>query len=325
MSLAHILTVINGKPLEIQRLPRALCFFQLPAAVEIPVQCKYNKKHTFKFYLKLKLVAIFNVWNDYYLLRHAVDNIRQLVDGILIIASTKSNYGEVSAIPKEWQNEELFVREPRYHIPLHSETDKRNYGLEIAKSKGYTHFITMDSDEFYRPDEFLKAKEKVSRENLNGIVCPVVVYFKSPALTLGRDVTLVPHIHKLTPTIRHEFNRGFPYAWHGSQIRIDPSRSLNINTGVSYMDDVEMHHYSWIRKDYHLKIRNSTARKNLERSTMLTDLSQATEGYYVQFYRKRLSRATVSFGIHEYNPEGTAVFREDLQPGTAGNSLHFPG
>lgn len=263
----------------------------------------------------MRLVAIFHCWDDWQILRHSVDNIRPLVDGIIIIGSTHSNYGEHSPIPSEWHNDELFLREPKFHIPLHSETDKRNYGLEIAKDQGYTHFITCDADEFYKPDEFLKAKERFEDPNLNGLVCPVVVYFKSPTLCLGRDITLVPHIHKLTKNIRHEFNRAYPHSWVQGQIRIDPSRSLNINSGVEYTDDVEMHHYSWIRKDYQKKIRNSTARKNLERSTILTDLRQSKEGYYVEFYRKRLTRVENCFGIPEYefNPDSEAGLREGLQ------------
>lgn len=258
----------------------------------------------------MKLCAIFHCWDDWYLLRYAVDNIRPLVEGIIIIGSTRSNYGEISPIPHEWHNDELYVREPKHHIPLHSETDKRNYGLEIAKAKGYTHFITMDADEFYKPDEFLKVKDRVLKENLNGIVCPVVVYFKSPTLCLGRDVTLVPHIHKLTKTIKHEFNHSYPHAWIKGQIRIDPSRSLNINNGVPYTEDIELHHYSWVRQDYALKIRNSTARKNLERSTILNDLVHADDGFFVQFYQRRLTRCQNLFGIPEY--DGERILFQDL-------------
>jgi hypothetical protein len=247
----------------------------------------------------MKLCAIFHCWGDWNLLRHAVDNIRQCVEGIIIIGSTRSNYNEYFAIPSAWHNDELHVREPKFHIPMHSETDKRNYGVQIARQQGYTHFITMDADEFYIREDFLKAKQRFHVEpDLEGLVCAVQVYFGSPKLTTGLDVTLVPHIHKLSPTIKHEFNRKFPYAWNNGQIKIDPTRSLNINSGVKW-DDVVMHHYSWVRDDYQRKIRNSTARSNLERSTILHDLLHAKEGYYCQFYRKSLVPATVDFGIHE--------------------------
>lgn len=262
----------------------------------------------------MRLVAIYSVWNDWDMLSHSVRILKPLVDGVIIVGSTQSNYGEYSAIPSEWHNNELYVRNPKFRIPMHSETDKRNYGISIAIEQGYTHFISLDADEVYKPDEFQKAKARFKDTNLAGLVCPSVVYFKSPTLTIGRDITLVPHIHKLTPTIRHEFNKLYPYSWIQGQIRIDPTRSLNINSGVEYMDDVEMHHFSHVRKDYEKKIRNSTARKNLERSTIVKDLLEAKEGYFVEFYGKRLTRVENSFGIPEYefNPDRQAGIRQGL-------------
>lgn len=247
----------------------------------------------------MRLVAIFHCWDDWYLLRHSVDNIRQLVDGVLIIGSTKSNHGEYSPIPEEWHNKELHVREPKFHIPLHSETDKRNFGLEIARARGYTHFITMDSDEFYIPEEFLRIKYLVSSKDILGVVCPVVGYFKLPTLSFGRDVTLVPHIHKLTSSIRHEFNRSYPHAWKAGQIRIDPSRSLNIHSDVFYTEQIQMHHMTYIRKDIDKKIRNSTARANLERSSIREDYDNAKEGYFCKFYQKTLIKTPNLFNIPE--------------------------
>lgn len=250
----------------------------------------------------MKLVAIFHCWDDWYLLGYAIDNMRPLVDGIIIIGSTKSNYGEYSAIPDKFQTSELFIKEPKFTSPLNSETDKRNYGLEIARNQGYTHFINCDADEFYLPSEFLAIKRKFDSNNsLNGVVCPVIVYFKSPTLSIGRDITLVPHIHRLTHFTEHVFNRSYPHAWINGQIRIDPSRSLNINSGVEYTEEIELHHMSWIRPDFEKKIRNSTARANLERSTIRKDLALAKEGYFCEFYQKPLFRATVDFNIPEYN------------------------
>lgn len=245
----------------------------------------------------MRLVGIFHCWSDWSLLKYAVKNLRPVVDGIIIIGSTRSNYGEFSPIPSEWHNEELFVREPKFNIPLYSETEKRNYGLKIAREKGYTHFITLDSDEYYKQSDFLKIKAKFNNLDLKGIVCPCVVFFKSPDLCLGRDVTLVPHIHKLTPEIEHCFNRSYPFAWISGQIRIDPSRSLNINSGVEYTEEIEMLHASWVREDYEKKIRNSTARGNLERSTIRQDLVTAKAGELCKFYNKVLRTTDTLNGI----------------------------
>jgi hypothetical protein len=249
----------------------------------------------------MKLCAIYNVWDDWDLLQFSIDNIFQLVDGVIVVYSRKSNYGELSD-PKNISfpgNVELFQREPINAHASHSETDKRNYGLRIAREQGYTHFISIDADEFYEPEEFYKAKVYIEKFGSDGLVVESFVYFKSPTLTIGKDITLVPHIHRLTPTIKHEFNKQYPFAWSGKQIRIDPTRSFNINSGIE-MFACPMHHMSWVRKDYEKKIRNSTARANLQRSTIMQDLLNAKDGYFCQFYGKPLVRVPNRFGIPEY-------------------------
>lgn len=243
----------------------------------------------------MRLVAIFNVWNDFDWLDRSVENISRVVDGVIVIASTRSNYNEYSPIPDRWK-EKVFVREPKFHIPMHSETDKRNYGIDIARKYGYTHFIIMDSDELYDRDEFKNAKDKFKDPHLNGLVCPLVVYFKEPTLQVS-DITLVPHIHKLTPTIKCAFNRSYPFAWSGRQIRIDPTRSYDINTGVVYTEEITMHHFSHVRSDYEKKLRNSTARANIEKSPIREDYLNAKPGYYCKFYQQVLKEVPDKFGI----------------------------
>jgi hypothetical protein len=260
----------------------------------------------------MKLCAIYSIWDDWDLLKISVQNISKVVDGVIIVWSENSNYGEMSK-PKVitlWEEypykTEFFTyqHEPSLHHPQHAETRKRNYGLAQAKALGFTHFITMDSDEFYDRYEFIAAKKYLNdNPHLNGLVVESQVYFKSPTLTIGKDVTLVPHIHKLTPTIKHEFNKNYPFAWINGQIRIDPTRSFNINSGVE-MFDCTMHHMSWIRSDYEKKIRNSTARANLTKSSIVHDLVNAQEGEMCHFYGKRLLRVANRFNIPEYGEEG---------------------
>jgi hypothetical protein len=251
--------------------------------------------------MEMKLCAIFHCWGDWYLLEHAVKHMRPLVDGVIIIGSSKSNYGEYFEIPEDFKTHEMFIREPQFSHPMNSETEKRNYGLKIASEQGYTHFINCDSDEFYHPEEFLREKQRfIDNPNLQGLVCATQVYFKSPTLTIGMDTTLVPFIHKLTPTLKHEFNRRYPYAWSGRDIKIDPTRSLNINEGVEW-SEIVMHHMSWVRKDYQKKIRNSTARANIEKSTIMQDLLVAKDGVMCNFYGKVLYTVPNYFNLPEYD------------------------
>lgn len=246
----------------------------------------------------MRLAAVFHCWGDWDLLYHSVENMRPLVDGVIIIASEKSNYGEVSPIPF-WGRDEVYQREPQFTHPMNSETEKRNYGLNIAREHGYTHFINCDADEMYNPIDFHREKHRfIDNPDLAGLVCATQVYFKSPTLTIGLDTTLVPFIHKITPDLKHEFNKRYPYAWRGHEIKIDPTRSLNINSGVEW-SDIVMHHMSYIRADLKKKIRNSTARANIEKSTLIDDYKNAKEGAYCEFYKKTLHSVPNHFNLPE--------------------------
>jgi len=256
----------------------------------------------------MKLCAIYNVWDDWDLFGHSFANISPLVDGVILVASEYSNIGEDSPVPDfmGWPLH-LFFCEPNNSDQRTNETAKRNFGLQKARELGYTHFITCDADEFYEPEEFLKDKARFDDPKLMGLVGRVKCYFKSPTLTIGYDTTLVPMIHKLTHTIQHEFNKNYPFAWtfvdgvpftHTKKIRIDPTRSLNITDGVEWTQTT-MHHMSWVRKDIRKKIRNSTARANIERSTIVQDYLHAKEGYFCQFYVKYLEKSPNAFGLPE--------------------------
>lgn len=259
----------------------------------------------------MRLCSIVNVWFDSVeMLPHCIKNMLDCgVDGIIIIWSEASNHGEVvknylpdiDSLIKLYCHIDVFQREPFLHYPLNCETDKRNFGLQKAKDLGYTHFLNADCDEFYKPEEFKKAKERFDSEpDLKGLVCPSEVFFKSPCITVGRDVTLVPFIHEITPSIKCEFNKRYPNAWINGKIRIDPSRSLNINSGVEYTESVTMFHYSYVRKDLEIKIRNSSARANLERSTIREDYKNASPGVYCEFYKAVLQPCENIFNLPEF-------------------------
>ena len=108
-------------------------------------------------------------------------------------------------------------------------------------------------------------------------------------MTVGYDVTLVPFIHKITPDLKFEWNTRYPYAFEGPrrEIRIDPTRQLNITSGVEW-SEITMHHMSWIRSDVFKKIRNSTARQNIEKSTIVRDYVNSKAGYYCEFYKAKI-------------------------------------
>lgn len=256
--------------------------------------------------MDMRLCAIYNCWDDWDLLNHSIENIGPLVDGVIIVWSRMSNYGEAgesteAKITTKHKSITTYQCEPDLRLSAQAnETMKRNRALRDAYITGYTHFVTMDCDEFYNPVDFLREKARFETEpDLVGLVSPVQCFFKSPTLTIGLDVTLVPFIHKLTATIAHTFNKKYPFAWSKDQIRIDPTRSLNIHAGVK-MSTATMFHMSWVRSDVRKKIRNSTAKANIERSTtLIDDYKNAAPGYYCRFYERTLHEVPNYFSIPE--------------------------
>ena len=270
------------------------------------------------------VAAVFNVFDGLELLPYSVSNIEPCVEGIIFVYQDKSNYGEVMNVGetvyelalKSKVRTGIVKYEPNFSIsPADNERNKREIGRKTAERMGFTHFIDMDCDEFYLQDEFLKAKDYIFSWDLNGLVCKSVVYFGSPTLTIGEDITLVPFIHKIN--CRHEFNKKYPFAFDKT-IRIDPTRQLSFTLGVE-MSEFYMHHYSWVRKDYGLKIRNSSARANIQRSTILNDLVHADDGYYCEFYKAQLKRCPNVFGITWQREQDKT--NPDISPISGGNPL----
>lgn len=240
-------------------------------------------------------VAIINFWDSGELLPYSVRQWRKLGIEVLIVYSNLSNHGAALNNTKFLSNPEfkdchLLQAEPLQGLPpMDNERRKRAWGLELARSKGFTHFITADADEFYEPFRI--------DWNAAGTVVACQTYFKSPCLTIGHDVTLVPFVHKLTPQIAYAFNRRYPFAWDAKGIRIDPTRSFNINDGVNLDTSIVMHHYSYVRKDITQKINNSSARGNMNKAQIMEDMTNAKEGYFCKTYQKTLFKAPNLFGL----------------------------
>ncbi len=240
------------------------------------------------------LCAIINYWDGGEILPYAVRQWHKLGVEVIIIYSNTSNYWYIvnNALflsDDQFKDCHIFRCEPLNHLqPVDNERRKRNFGLDKARELGFSHFITADADELY---------ESIDVDpDLEGTVVGCRTYFKAPTLTIGMDTTLVPFIHKLTPTIAHAWNRHYPFAFDPG-IRIDPSRQLNINSGVVFNDKIVMNHYSWVRKDYQQKVENSTARNNILRSSIYRDLEHARPGYFCRFYGKTLVEVPNKYGI----------------------------
>jgi hypothetical protein len=240
-------------------------------------------------------VASINFWDSGELLPFAVQNWHKLGIDVIIVYSDKSNYfkhADNTEYLKSPQFKDCIIvqHEPRPGwSPMDNERSKRQAGLTKARESGFTHIITADCDEFYEPFQ-------VDYE-ADGTVVQCQTYFKLPTLTIGLDRTLVPFVHKITPNLAYAFNTRYPFAFDGTGIRIDPTRQFNISRGVTFNGEIIMHHLSWCRVDVETKIKNSTARNNIERSSILQDWKDAKAGSFCKYYNTVLKECPDKFGL----------------------------
>ena len=242
----------------------------------------------------MKLAAIYNVFDGAELLVPSMSRIRGHVDMIIIVWQNISNFGE-HYDPRGHINFNDFEEViPVFYEPDlqfgggYNERTKRNLGISVARAHGATHFLHMDCDEFY--EDFGKAKQMFETSGAAGSVCKMHTYFKHPTLRLENpDNYHVPFIHKM----RDDTIAGFvPYPFY-----CDPTRAIN-ETDVIEISAM-MHHFSWCRKDFGLKARNSTARKNIAKTTLLQDVMDPAvkDGTYLPHYSQMLIRVPDLFGL----------------------------
>lgn len=239
-----------------------------------------------------KLAAIYNVWDGDEWLKHSIRTIN--ADVFIIVYQTNSNFGEhynpLPNILEAVKNVSHILHEfiPIVGSGFSNEKEKRNIGIEIAKKNNCTHFLHLDCDELY--ENFEKAKNLYFDSGKDGSCCKIFTYFKKPTLRFEtEDGYFVPFIHKL-----HDYTcsgvSNYPFY-------VDPTRRINTND-VELLD-IHMHHMSWVRENIERKARNSSAKKNIERGTMLLDYHNPCvgPGFYVKDAEKKLVEVPDLFNL----------------------------
>lgn len=202
-----------------------------------------------------KLAAIYNVWDGDELLQGSIDQIRPHVDLVIVVWQSVSNLGEeyLPYIVKP-PVDKYRKYTPDFNIsPAANETRKRNSGLDLARELGATHFISMDCDEYYVPEEFAEAKKQVIEGGYDASACQLYTYYKYPTDQLNPPETyFVPFIHKIYPETRLGL---FNYP-----VFSDPTRRVNTSKKFLKLGFL-MHHFSFVRRDIGRKFRNSSSRQ----------------------------------------------------------------
>ena len=139
--------------------------------------------------------------------------------------------------------------------PRQNETIKRNLGIKTALELGATYFLDCDSDEVFEPKQFQKAKKNVIEGGYDSSACHFRTYYYSKDYVVDPpEIHYVPFIHRLTPQTMTG-STFYPVSYVDETRKISPANNIY----VFEREELEMHHYSLVRENMGLKLRNSSA------------------------------------------------------------------
>jgi hypothetical protein len=217
-------------------------------------------------WLKNKLGASYNVFDTEELLEASIRAVREQIDYINIVYQRTSNSGQncsekllptLNYLLELGLIDELIEFTPDLSVSSHfNELEKRNIGLLNSRKNKCTHFISLDADEFYKEDQFAKAKSYVYENKIKSSCVTLVNYFKAPIYQMqysGSSEYYVSFIFKISRKTKFEFNTDFP-------VLIDPTRRIKSKKSHLFSpSEIKMHHMTLVRRNIRSKIENSSA------------------------------------------------------------------
>jgi hypothetical protein len=224
----------------------------------------------------MKLGLAYNVFDGEELLGYSISQIRELVDFVAIVYQTTSNYGNknpqlldtLNKLKAEGLIDMLFEFEPTFEYDSDNkikilngtpnELEKRNIGLKICKANGCDTFMTMDCDELYKKEEFKKAKEEFERGGYDTSFCKMEHYYKLPTMQLyPPQEYYCPLFYKIKKDTL--FTKDL---WWDKTYPVHIDRTRRIVAGyprIFTREEIQMHHFAYVRKDLSIKIQNTSA------------------------------------------------------------------
>jgi len=215
------------------------------------------------------LAAIYNVWDGEEHLLQSVKYIIDEVDIIIILTQNVSNFQErytPNLVPIEKLNSDK-IHYIKYNpdfahtdidVGYKNEIQKRQLGVEIAKISGASHFLLLDTDEFY-PD-FAELKKEFIESGAHGSAVTIETY------VFKENYRVIPPMRYYVPFIC-ELKKNTVLGGH-FQYKVDQTRSVPLGSCVLLSHP--MHHMSWIRDNLERKLRNSSAR-HTRRNQLIVD------------------------------------------------------
>jgi len=235
----------------------------------------------------MKVGAVYSLFNSEELVEGSIKSIRSSVDFIAIVYQTKSNFGNSYQLGKSVAKDllsrglvdKILPFEPFvFHQDIKmsgvfNTIKKRNIAQRLARQNGCTHFLSLDCDEFYLTEQLDNAIKIVKEGDYDSSFCQMETYYKYPECQLVPkwEGYYVPFLYKIRDNIEHTFFDDWD-----KELFVDNCRRQEV--GKKYVfkrDELEMHHFSYLRKD----IRNKY--ENTEYSTLLNPdwINQMEESY----------------------------------------------
>jgi len=239
----------------------------------------------------MKLGVSYNVFDGEELLEGSIKQIRGQVDYVSVVYQTVSNFGNpcsenlvplLNRLKSEGLINELFEYKPKLSETFNTlglkviegkghfnEITKRNIGLSLSVGAKCTHHMSMDTDEYYLPEQFDFIKRKMIEGNYDSSYCQMRTYYKSWEYQLDPpEEYYVSLIYKLTNHSLFEMGKYSP-------VLVDPTRRMESgNSLILKREEIEMHHGSYIRDNIRTKLENSSASTNFK-----NDIEKITNHY----------------------------------------------
>lgn len=230
-----------------------------------------------KPYKNPKLGVSYSVWDGEELLEQSIKQIRPVVNYVNVVWQKLSWYGKpcnpgleklLLKLKDKGLIDEIIFFEPDLSLnPNYNEINKRNVGLCAARRAGCTHFMTMDTDEFYDTEQFRLSYNDIINRNLDNTVCGIVSYVTPTIRYRDYDSYYVSFISRIDRGEKFSFGKGI----NGIPCVIDPTRKFQIRKNARFciLGDIVMHHMRHVRKDIKKKVLNSSLNQSKESNSNL--------------------------------------------------------
>lgn len=226
------------------------------------------EKITLNFVSKMKWGVSYSVFDGEELLEASIRSIRNSVNYINVVWQEYSWNGKYKANPnlekflyslkEKHLIDEIIKFEPDFNLRAgENEVNKRNLGLSYAQKNNVNFFMTMDCDEFYIGEELENVKKDILKNNITCSYCPIINYAEVPE---KRILKLAGFSIPLFIKINSKTKLGYTKSVIAL---VDPTRRKIIKKGDKqfFFTNIQMHHFSSIRKDLEKKIRCSSCHK----------------------------------------------------------------